>query len=342
MKNIGVKLALTYCGAIVGAGFATGQEVVQFFSVFKTSGVVGGVLATVMFIFFAYVILDIVFKNEVRDHNDLITVVVGQKGALFFDFAIMAFLFCGFTIMLSAATTIVSTYLFPSKALSVGSFLILINVIFFKGVKGVIKVNSLLVPVLVLGVVLLCLRAIFTSVPAVNMGGLVPQNAYIAATSYVSYNLIIGMVVLSSLKSELYNKKDIFVVSIVGGMTLGIMLLLLTFATKDMPSYSQVPIIDLAYGLNQPLFYSLVLSLLIAILTSAIATGHGIINRITSLKNWNYSLIGIVLSIVALPLSFIGFSELVKAVYPFFGFVNFILMAALLLYFIKDKFVKIS
>ncbi|WP_350343658.1 hypothetical protein PRVXT_002974 [Proteinivorax tanatarense] len=339
MEKRGIKLALTYCGAIIGAGFATGQEVVQFFSVFKLEGILGGGIATAMFIFFAYVILDIVLNEKISDHKDLINVIVGKKGAIAFDFIIMFFLFSGFTIMISAAVTLLTTYIITSKTIAVIVFLIMINLIFYTGMEGVIKANSILVPILVIFIIFLSLRAIFITAPTIGMGGLVPQNAFIAATSYVSYNLIIGMVVLSSFKKEIYNKKDIFVISVVGGGILGTMLMLVIVATKDISNYSQIPIMDLAYGLNQLLFNGLVLSLLIAILTSAIATGHGIINRVKGIKNWSYSSIGLVLSITATPLSFIGFEELVKSIYPFFGFINYIIMLALIYHFVKRKII---
>ncbi len=49
-KDIGIfKIAATYIGTIVGAGFASGQEVLQFFGVFGIKGLWGLLLATALF-----------------------------------------------------------------------------------------------------------------------------------------------------------------------------------------------------------------------------------------------------------------------------------------------------
>jgi len=53
MKNEGVttfKVAAVYIGTIVGAGFATGQEVLQFFNRFGIWGLGGLAVATILFI----------------------------------------------------------------------------------------------------------------------------------------------------------------------------------------------------------------------------------------------------------------------------------------------------
>ena len=62
MKNTGVstlKVAAAYIGTVVGAGFATGQEILQFFNRFGVMGLVGIVIATIMFVVFGYLIMDL-------------------------------------------------------------------------------------------------------------------------------------------------------------------------------------------------------------------------------------------------------------------------------------------
>ncbi|MDQ7864677.1 hypothetical protein RCO48_36995 [Peribacillus frigoritolerans] len=50
MKN-SINLAGAYIGIIIGAGFASGQEVLQFFTSFGIYSVLGIVVATVLFAF---------------------------------------------------------------------------------------------------------------------------------------------------------------------------------------------------------------------------------------------------------------------------------------------------
>lgn len=48
------QIGSAFVGLIVGAGFASGQEVMQYFTSFGIWGTVGGLLATLLFIFLGY------------------------------------------------------------------------------------------------------------------------------------------------------------------------------------------------------------------------------------------------------------------------------------------------
>ncbi|TDW05731.1 hypothetical protein [Pseudobacillus badius] len=53
------KIAGAYIGVIVGAGFASGQEILQFFTSFGWISVVGTCIATVLFAFLGMQLLQI-------------------------------------------------------------------------------------------------------------------------------------------------------------------------------------------------------------------------------------------------------------------------------------------
>lgn len=46
-----IEMAGAFIGVIVGAGFASGQEILQFFTSFGWWGIIGGVIAAVLFAF---------------------------------------------------------------------------------------------------------------------------------------------------------------------------------------------------------------------------------------------------------------------------------------------------
>ncbi|MCT2534954.1 hypothetical protein NC661_17530 [Aquibacillus koreensis] len=56
-KSNTLKIAAAYIGTIVGAGFATGQEVFQFFTSYGIQGIWGIILSAGLFYFFGYMIL---------------------------------------------------------------------------------------------------------------------------------------------------------------------------------------------------------------------------------------------------------------------------------------------
>lgn len=331
------RIAFTYIGAIVGAGFATGQEIHQFFAVFQVKGIVGSLVATFGFILFSSLYLNMVFYNPIYSYRDLLIMLVGKKMAKLFDLSISFFLFGSYTIMLAAGHTLVTTHVIPSYHIS---YLLVISIVWLSlinGVKGVIKINTYLIPVLVIVITILCIFNLSNSA-AVFVSGLVPQNYLFSSITYVSYNLIIGMVVLSALKEEIYTKKVIILAPIISGVVLGAMLMLVTVAIGQVKNPSEIPILDLALGLDRWFRSLLILGIGIAILTSALASGYGLVNRLRQNMSINYKNCVAIVTVLAVPLSLYGFTSLIKIIYPLFGFLNLFLMISTIRFFIVHRF----
>lgn len=331
------KIAFTYIGAIVGAGFATGQEIYQFFAVFGLNGIAGSLVATIGFIVFAYIYLDMVFHNQIYSYNDLLLMLVGKRIAKWLDLSISFFLFGSYTIMLAAAHSLVSTHIISNLTIS---YLLIVTIVWLSlmnGVKGVIKINTYLIPLLVIVIMILCVSYLNKSID-VFANGLVPQNYLLSSLTYVSYNLIIGMVVLSSLKEEIYTKKVVIFAPVISGIVLGIMLVLITSAIGQLNSPSDIPILDLAVGIDKWFRSLLILGIGIAILTSALASGYGLVNRIRQNISINYKYAVIIITLLAVPLSLYGFTSLIKFIYPLFGFINLVLMILTVKFFFSNRF----
>lgn len=50
--NNSVRIGLTYAGTVIGAGFASGQELLQFFASYGWFGLLGVCVATILFTVF--------------------------------------------------------------------------------------------------------------------------------------------------------------------------------------------------------------------------------------------------------------------------------------------------
>ena len=80
MKKKGVstlKIAATYIGTVVGAGFATGQEILQFFSRFGVLGLLGIFLAAALFVFFGYLIM--MLLQRIQDFRGIAVFITAVK-----------------------------------------------------------------------------------------------------------------------------------------------------------------------------------------------------------------------------------------------------------------------
>ena len=77
---LAMKAAATYIGTVIGAGFATGQEMLQFFVRFGVMGFVGLAFAAAMFIFFGFIIMDLGRRLNARSYREIIH-FFGREGA---------------------------------------------------------------------------------------------------------------------------------------------------------------------------------------------------------------------------------------------------------------------
>lgn len=69
----------TIVGALVGAGFASGQEIYLFFYRFGKNGILGILLFISLTIFAIYKVLKIVYQNPIHTYKDFLNLIFGDK-----------------------------------------------------------------------------------------------------------------------------------------------------------------------------------------------------------------------------------------------------------------------
>ena len=67
-KNI-IAIAMSFVGLLVGAGFATGQEVVQYFTAFGSWGIPGLIIAALIMTLAGTVFLQLGSYFHASEHN---------------------------------------------------------------------------------------------------------------------------------------------------------------------------------------------------------------------------------------------------------------------------------
>ena len=73
-----LRIAGAYIGVVVGAGFASGQEVLQFFTSFSWYGFLGVVVAMVLFMFLGAQILQIGSQLQTQSHEQFFYHLYGK------------------------------------------------------------------------------------------------------------------------------------------------------------------------------------------------------------------------------------------------------------------------
>ena len=75
MKKI-FSIVLVIVGALIGAGFASGQEIYSFFYIYGEKGIWGLILTCILISILIYKILKIVLKNEINNYNEFLNIFI--------------------------------------------------------------------------------------------------------------------------------------------------------------------------------------------------------------------------------------------------------------------------
>jgi uncharacterized membrane protein YkvI len=336
-----LKVAAAYIGTIVGAGFATGQEILQFFARFGVMGIMGIILASALFMVFGYWIMDLGRQLNAKSHLDIIQYTGGKVFGTVTDVLITFFLFGSFTAMIAGTGALFQQQLGLPAFLGSIFMGLLTAVTVLTGVKGVINSISFVVPFLFLAVMVVSIYSLLHFPPdfsaAVNTaeGNKLISHWLTASLLYVSYNTMLSVSVLATLGVAAKDQHAIRTGAVLGGMGLGIASILIFLAlcgNANRISALEVPLIYIAGGIS-PLAQLLYAVVLIAeVYTTAVGSLYGFISRLNPGKFKTRKEIILVLCATAAAIlaSQFGFSNMVKYLFPVEGICGMALLLSLL------------
>lgn len=345
-----------FLSSLVGAGFATGREIFIYFAYFGWPGIAGLLGACLLLFWAAFRILVVVGAGRMDRIGQLPRFVAGTRLATFFTGAIMLFSFCGYITMLVGFRHIMqqvfppfnNTHRMLTAILSVGIATAFCLLILYRGFQRFARLCRVLTPVMIAAIALTALFFAFreNNPETVYQASAFTPSAFILRfLLYVGYNLLFIVSVLGRAGTMVSDSGAAF-----RGSLLGTALFLLgggsIFVTllrmKREAAQSDMPLLTMMQSLGEGAgtTFSCVLAgaMLLCAAPGLSATANAIseilqqrdkTGRYAPGKSSPEALIGTVLAVLAIPLSFIGFDTIVTVVYPLFGFVGIFLLAVL-------------
>lgn len=341
LSNI-IKVACIYMATIIGAGFASGQEIVQFFSTYYEGGFYGIIMAGILFAVIGYIVLDKVYTERIRNYDELVFPMVGWVMGWIMEAVVTIFMLCLFCIMIAGMGSIINEKTALPFNISVVIVAIICMVVMLTDIKGIITLSAVITPILITGIILTGMYIIIskdTSVFLVNgyLHG-VTKNWFFSSLTYVSYNSIMSLVVMSSLLPYLKTRR----VGIIGGIAGGLILCAVAFILNTAifmfyPNFipSELPVLSILGRYSNTLSSLYTLILWLAMLVSAVTAGYYFVERISSKLKVSTRLMTLIICAMVIPLSGVGFSNLIATLYPLFGYIGLFMIFAVLLQGLK-------
>lgn len=305
-----------------------GQEIYVFFFKYGIKGIWGLLICNAIIGYSIYKTLKIVNENEINDYEDFINIITNYKFSKinkYINVIINTFLLFSFFIMVSGFGSFFEQEFKINRIIGSTILAIIAFILFVGNIKMIVKINDKIVPILIGVIVLVGLFNLSKiNINEIHYIDTDKSNFYwiIDAIVYASYNILLIIPCLINLKVYLKNKKQIKWTSIITTIVLLIISLLVYFLLLKNTSYNSIEMPLLYVIKNNYNFFSIIFGiiLLIAIFTTAISIGMGLIKNISN-KN-NIVKISFTICFFSIMVANFKFSTLVKFIYPFMGYVG--------------------
>ncbi len=335
MKNV-LNITMVIIGAIIGAGFASGQEINSFFYKYGIIGILGMLISIFLISLIIYKVFLIIKKENINTYKNFLENIFKNKFQIknkylnipnIINIIINIFLVISFFIMIAGFGAYFNQEYGINKMVGSGILAGLCLIIFTQNIEGLIKINKYLIPILIFFMIIIGTK----NMDSINMLEInnekIINNFFspiLSGIVYASYNVILLIPVLIPLKNKI-EKNNILLISIFSGIILFVLSLIIyslllkisiNIDNIELPAVYTVR----KYFPKLKIFYEFII--LTSILTTAVSSGLGALENITKNKK-TYTQFALILCITGVIFSQIGFSNLINLLYPIFGILGF-------------------
>lgn len=330
-----ISITLVIIGALIGAGFASGQEIFSFFYIYGKNGIYGIVIMSILIGIFIYKSLKIIYQKQVYNYNDFLNLFIkNTKIRNVILWIVNVLLLVSFYIMVAGFGAYFEQEIGINRIIGSIVLNLLCVIVFFSNIKGVLKASNLIVPFLIFFIFFIGIKNI-VQIRTIDFYQM-KNNWILSMLIYNSYNFILLMPVLISLKKQITKEKNIKKVSILVTiiiliLSINIFFLLLNANIKEIENQEMpiVYIISNYFNKYKKIYAFIVLA---SIFTTAISVGIGFLQNISKNSN-SYPQFVLFMCITSLLMSNIGFSKLLNFIYPVFGYIG--ILQIVIIFFIN-------
>ena len=312
-----------------------GKEIYLFFGIYGINGIIGIIIAQVLVGLIIYKTITMVQKQDIKNYSQLIQKInTNNKINEVIKIIINTFLLISFYVMVAGFSAYFAQELGIPNIIGTTIIIILCYIVFMGNIESLIKVNTILVPILIIFIILLSVKNInvYNNINGKMIETSMAKCIY-SAIIYSSYNSITLIPIIVTLKKHIKSKTQLIKISIICTILLIILAIsVYGIILKVDININQVelPTVYVAGQSGSIYKYLYGLTIILAIFTSAISAGYSILENYVQ-KPKKYKKMAIAICVSAIFVSKIGFSNLVNLLYPVFGLIGTVQIGALML-----------
>jgi len=347
-----MKYAGAFAACAIGSGFATGQEIMQFFSAYGRSGIWGTIITTVLFTLCGATFMRHGYQHGLAKPKDCTEFYFGKKDGAVIEAVFQIFLFGVFSIMIAGAGATMSEFFGISPMVGRIGMCVLAMVTVILGLQKLTDILGSLGPVIVICAVIIGIITIFNHGTQISMADQVLESAAVtkvaggwlwSALLYPAFNAIVVIFLSCCIGSTAASEKEATWGGIVGGIIFGgaiIVMNLGLLSALPVVLEASVPTLTLAREISPIVATAFSVIICIGIYTTIVPSLWGIVRHFAADGTKKSVVLALVLSVLGLGLGLTDFKVLVNVIYPFSGYAGLILIGFMLWRSYQDRHPK--
>lgn len=336
-----LKMASAFIGIIVGAGFASGQEILQYFTSFGYIGTLAAIVSAALFAYLGMNLTMLGSRIQATSHKEVIYQISGRYLGIIVDYIIIFTLFGVGVVMIAGAGSSLHQQFGLTPFIGSLFMTILVLLTVMLNVQKVIAVIGSITPFLILAVVLISIYSLLTM--DISFSELNPiakeqksalPNWFLSAVNYVSFNIAVGAAMTLVMGGAEKNERTAALGGLIGGLSLGVLIILshlAIFSKIDKIAGFEMPLLKIVNDISPLLAVIMSLVIFGMIFNTAVGMFYAFVARFTKMNTTKSNIFVFITLAAAFVASFVGFTDLVSVFYPTIGYLGLFLVFALII-----------
>ena len=332
-----IKLAGAFCAFLIGAGFATGQEIMQYFTNFGLAKGIGVMVVNcILGAWTAAAIMNL--GNESKDEQGLNSYrnLCGKYVGTFLSWFIPIFMFLTLVIMIAGFGSTLNQLFGTPNWVGCLVFAVIVTAVVLMGLARVIDTIGFIGPAIIVVTMVMAISVLATKgIDLANWQNYINTHDVLLASSswfmsgvlYALWNIVMCLPFMSAMGSKAQNKTEVITGTILGNVlfTIGTLFLVLAEGSQiNIVGEMSIPALSMAQELS-PIFgvvYAIILVL--AIFTTAVPLMWSVSSRLAKEKTLKFAVICIIIAVLGFFGGQLPFEQLINYIYPLIGYIGFI------------------
>jgi uncharacterized membrane protein YkvI len=347
-EKVSVLRVITYAGAIIafliGSGFATGQEILQYYASYGFWGIFG--TGSIVLVLISYVSVEFFLtgrREQFEKPSGVFYYYCGKHLGVFFDYFSILFVFLSFTVMIAGAGAVFQEYHGLSKFVGGTLLAVAVAATVWFGLTSLVDVIGKIGPVIVVVAIALGIYGIVRNPDGIAAGNALLEqvdvmqassNWLFSGLSYVGFCMLWLAAFLAALGKTVKNRREATAGGLVGGIAFSLACAIVglgLLANMGDVFDAEIPMLVLASDLGPWVGALISVMILAGIFTTAIPLLWTVTARFFDEKTKQSKYLTIALAALGTVIGLVlPFSQMVNTVYVINGYVGIVLLVLMI------------